>query len=151
MKKVMIDNFLSLENIAVAGVSSKGTGFGLSVYNQLKKSGYNVFAINRNGGYYKEIKLYKNINEIDVKIDGVVTVIPPMETIGFIKEAVKSGIQNFWMQQGSESDEAINYCKENNLNYITGECILMFAEPVESFHKFHRWINKLIKKYPVSN
>jgi predicted CoA-binding protein len=52
------------------------------------------------------------------------------------------------MQQGSESEKAINYCNENGIDVIHGECILMFAEPVESIHKFHKWLWKIFGKLP---
>ena len=58
------------------------------------------------------------------------------------------GVKNIWMQQGSESENAIEFCNKNEINVIHGECILMFAEPVKSIHSFHRWVNKLIGKYP---
>ena len=57
-------------------------------------------------------------------------------------------IKNIWMQQGSEAKDAINFCKDNGIDVVHGECILMFAEPVSSIHSLHRWINKLIGKYP---
>ena len=65
-----------------------------------------------------------------------------------VKEANEIGVKNVWMQQGSESDEAIKYCKENGINEIHKECILMFADPVNSIHGFHRWIWKVIGKLP---
>lgn len=52
------------------------------------------------------------------------------------------------MQQGSESKNAIDLCVKNGINVIAGECIMMYAEPVKSIHSFHRWINKLVGRYP---
>lgn len=143
-----IKNFIAQKNIAVVGVSSSGKGFGTAVFNHLKENDYYVYPVNINGGNYKQEKLYKNLSEISETIDGVVTVVPPAETEKVLKDVVQLGIKNVWMQQGSESKQAIEFCKENNLNAVYGECILMFAEPVKSIHSFHRWIWKLIGKYP---
>ena len=52
------------------------------------------------------------------------------------------------MQQGAESSTAIDLCKQNNINVIHGECILMFAEPLGFMHSIHRWIWKILGKYP---
>jgi predicted CoA-binding protein len=52
------------------------------------------------------------------------------------------------MQQGSESRNAIKFCEENGISAVHNECIMMFVEPVKSIHSFHRWINKLVGKYP---
>lgn len=143
-----IRNFISQKNIAVVGVSSSGKGFGAAVFNHLKGNGYNAFPVNINGGNYQQEKLYKNLTEIKDSIDGVVTVVPPAETEKVLHEVVQLGIKNVWMQQGSESKNAIEFCNEQKLNAVYGECILMFAEPVKSIHGFHRWIWKLIGKYP---
>ena len=63
-------------------------------------------------------------------------------------EANEAGIKKIWMQQGSESPKAIKFCKENGIELVEGECIMMFSEPVKSIHKFHRGLNKLFGKYP---
>jgi len=52
------------------------------------------------------------------------------------------------MQQGSESDEAINYCNENEIDCVSNECILMFAEPAGFIHRLHRWIWGIAGKLP---
>ena len=39
-------------------------------------------------------------------------------------------------------------CKDLGLNVVSGECVFMFAEPMESFHKFHRFFYKLFGKMP---
>ncbi len=143
-----IKNFIAQKNIAVVGVSSSGKGFGTAVYKHLKNNNYNVFPININGGLLDQQNLYKDLYEIDHPVDAVVTVVPPSETEKVVRDAIKLGIKNIWMQQGSESNSAIEYCKQNNADVVHGECILMFAEPVKSIHSFHRWIWKLIGKYP---
>jgi hypothetical protein len=46
------------------------------------------------------------------------------------------------------SQAAIEYAVSNKVNLVTGQCILMFAEPVEGFHKFHRNLKKLFGRLP---
>jgi uncharacterized protein len=148
MKSESIKNFLELKNIAVVGVSRKGEGFGASIYNHLKDNGYTVFAVNKIGGFSNNIKLYNSLFQIDRQIDAIITLVPPSETENIVHAAHDLEIKNVWMQQGSESINAINFCKEKGIDVVYGECILMFVEPVKSIHSFHRWINKLIGKYP---
>jgi uncharacterized protein len=149
MKSESIKSFIQLKNIAVVGVSRTGKGFGASVYNHLKDNGYTVFAVNRIGGFSNNIKLYTSLFKIDHPIEGIITIVPPIETEEVIHVANDLNIKNVWMQQGSSSKNAIDFCKEKGINYVTDECILMFVEPVKSIHKFHRWINKLTGKYPM--
>ena len=83
------------------------------------------------------------------KIDAVINVVSPAQTVEIVKEANQIGVKNIWMQQGSESDEAINFCRENGINEVHKECILMYAEPVGSIHKVHKWVWKVFGKSPV--
>lgn len=148
--KKAIDNFLDQKNIAVIGVSSKGKGFGVAVYSHLKNNGYNVFGVNKNGGKIEDEKLYKSLSEIPHKIESVITVVPPSETEKIVREIDSLGINQVWMQQGSESKSAIEFCVSKGMNVIACECIMMFAEPVKSIHSFHRWISKFLGKYPAN-
>lgn len=148
MKCESIQSFLKLKNIAVVGVSRSTKGFGVAVYNHLKANGYTVFALNRKGGFSNSTKLYESLFKIENQIDGIVTIVPPVETEIVVQQAKDLGINNIWMQQGSESKNAIEFCEQNKINYVANECILMFAEPVTSIHKFHRWVNKITGKYP---
>ena len=148
MKSEFISSFLKLKNIAVVGVSRSTKGFGVAVYNHLKSNNITVFAVNRKGGFSGNIKLYESLFKIDQKIDGIVAIVPPSETENIVQQAKDLGINNIWMQQGSESNSAIEYCEQQNINFVINECILMFAEPVRSIHRFHRLINKITGKYP---
>jgi predicted CoA-binding protein len=78
----------------------------------------------------------------------VITIVPPAATEEVVKQAHAAGIKRIWMQQGSESEAAIRYCRDNGMTVIDGECILMFAEPAAFYHRFHRWIWKILGKLP---
>lgn len=147
-KQTAVREFLSQKNIAIYGVSLSGKKFGNSILRELTKKGYQVYGINpkaKNGG---ERQIYPNLGSLPGPVSGIVTVVPPTQTEQVIKEATKSGIKQVWMQQGSESEIAIQFSKEQGINVIAGECILMFAEPVGLMHKLHGWMWKLLGKYP---
>ena len=143
-----IDRFFSSKNLAVVGVSRKSTKFGNAVYKELKKKGMSVYGVNPNMEIIEGDKCYKNLKEVEGKIDGVVNIVSPSQTLGVVKEVFVIGVKNVWMQQGSESDEAIKFCQENGINEVHKECILMFAEPVKSFHGLHKWVWKVLGKLP---
>ena len=65
-----------------------------------------------------------------------------------MREAAAAGIRRIWIQQGAESREALDFCAANGLPAVSKQCILMFAEPVGSFHAFHRWVAKVFGKLP---
>jgi hypothetical protein len=146
--KSSVDNFLSCKDIAIVGVSRKSSKFGNVIYKELKKKGMTLYGVNPNMDTIDGDKCYKNLHELEGKIDGIINVVSPTKTLDVVKEANEIGVKNIWMQQGSESDEAIKFCQENGINEIHKECILMFAEPVKSFHSLHRWVWKVLGKLP---
>jgi hypothetical protein len=143
-----VDEFLNCKNIAIVGVSRKSSKFGNVIYKELKKKGKNVFGVNPNMDFVEGDKCYKSLKELEGKVDGIVNVVSPLQTKNVVVEAKELGVKNIWMQQGSESEDAIKYCKENGINEVHNQCILMFVDPVNSIHGVHRWLWKVIGKLP---
>lgn len=144
--KTDVKEFLSCKKIAVVGVSRSGKKFGNSVFKELKSKGYEVYPVNPNADEIEGTKSYPDINALKGMIDGAVFVVPPAQTEKLVRDAASAGISRIWMQQGSESKDAIKFCNENGINAVYGECILMYAEPAAFFHRLHRGINKLTGK-----
>jgi uncharacterized protein len=144
-----INEFLSLKNFAVVGVSKDRKKFGNSVYRSLKTKGYNVYPVNNTIDEIEGEKCYSDLTSLKNIIEGVIIVVPSISAVEVTKEAINLGIKNIWLQQGSESEEVIGLCEKNNVSFISKECILMFAQPLEFVHRFHRSINKVFGKYPV--
>lgn len=143
-----IHDFLGQPEIAVVGVSSNPKKFGTVCYNNLQSKGYQVIPVNSNLEYFNGEKCYRSIKDIPSVPKSILLVIPPAETLKVVQEASEIGVKHVWMQLGSENQKAINFCKQNGMEVISRECILMFVEPVNSIHKFHRFVNKLVKIYP---
>ncbi|MDO8551003.1 MAG: CoA-binding protein [Ignavibacteria bacterium] len=146
--KKIIENFLSEKNIAVVGVSGSGKKFGYTIYKELKSKGYNVYPVNPNAANIDGEKCYPSLLALQGKVKAAILVVPPSATKEVVKDAYSMGIKKIWMQQGSESEEAISYCKEVGIDVIHNECVLMFAEPAAFFHRAHRWISGVVGKLP---
>lgn len=142
-----IDKFISLRRIAIAGYSRNNKKFGNYVYDELNKKGIQVFAINPNEKEINGVKCYSNIIELNNKIDGIFICVSRDKVVEILKEAASIGIKNIWLQQGAESKEAIETAQKLQLEMVYGKCLLMYMQPIQSFHKFHRtiwsWIGKL--------
>lgn len=130
------------------GVSLSGKKFGATVFDELKSKGYQTFAVNSKIAEHQKEGFYPNLRFIPGPLDGIVTVVPPETTEKIVKEAAELNINQVWMQQGSESEQAINFCKQKGMNVISKECILMFAQPIGFGHNVHRWIWKILGKLP---
>jgi uncharacterized protein len=146
--KQSVENFLAQKTIAIVGVSRNERKFGTAAYKELKVKGYKVYPVNPNMNEVNGEKCYSNLHDLPEKPGGVFISVKADETEKVVKEAAGLNINNIWMQPGSESIEAIEYCKKNNINVVHNECILMFAEPLVFGHKAHRWIKGIFGKLP---
>jgi predicted CoA-binding protein len=148
--RASINSFLETRKLAIAGVSRDQKKFGYAVLRKLKEIGYDLYLIHPDTDSLHGEPCYRNISLLPGGIGGLLIITPKTETLGVVKDAVKKGIPNLWIQQMSETSESIEYALNNNINLITGQCIFMFAEPVEGFHKFHRNLKKLFGRLPKS-
>jgi len=146
--KTAIEEFLKQKSIAVVGASRNKDKFGTAVYRDLKAKGYKVFAVNPNADVVEGDRCYAGLGALPAPVDAVILVIPPEQTLAVIEEAARLGIKHVWLQQGANSAAGEAKAKELGLSLVSGECIFMFAEPMESFHKVHRFFNKLFGMYP---
>ncbi|MGE5314865.1 MAG: CoA-binding protein [Acidobacteriota bacterium] len=146
--RAAVEEFLSQTTLAIAGVSRNEKKFGSVVMKSLKAKGYRMLPIHPEASELEGERCYRSIGDLPETPGGLVLVVHPEQTELLVKEAHEAGIRRIWMQTGAESDRAIAYCRERGIESIHHECILMFAEPAEFFHRAHRFINKLTGKLP---
>jgi predicted CoA-binding protein len=146
--KQLVDDFINQKNIAVVGVSRKKSKFGNYIYRELKKKDYHVFPVNPNLEFAEGDKCYPDLFSVPGKLDGVIINVSPPEAINVLKDVSAAGIQRVWLQQGSQSDDAVKFCEENNIDCVSNECIIMFTEPLGFMHRTHKWIWNLMGKLP---
>ena len=147
--KKIVDEFLLQKKIAVVGVSRKKTKFGNAIYKELKQKGYNVFPINPHINTFEGDACYPDLLSLPEKVDAVVINVPSVQTEKVVREAKQAGINKVWLQQGSQSEEAVKFCEENGIDYVSNECILMFAQPSAFIHSAHRWVWGVLGKLPA--
>jgi predicted CoA-binding protein len=121
-----IAQILGSTRLAVTGVSRYSAKFGHRIYHFLSGAGYQVSAVNPNADCIEEAPCFASLSEIPNKPECVVTVTQPWITTGTVKEAIRLGIPNVWMQPGSESREAIAAAEEAGLGLVYGgPCIMV--------------------------
>ena len=137
-----------MKTLAILGVSRNKDKFGNAIYREMKARGYKVFAVNPNADMVDGDRCYAGLRALPEVPEGVLVVVPPVETLKVVDEAAALGIKYAWIQQGADSPAVERRCLELGLNFVSGECIFMFAEPVTSVHAFHRFFNRLFGKLP---
>ncbi len=143
-----IDGFVAQKTLAVAGLSRNPQSFSARAYEELKTKGYTLYPVNPNAERIGGQACYATVSAVPGEVGGVLVFTPPAATEKVVREAAGAGIRRVWIQQGAQSDASIAFCKEQGLEAVSGQCILMFAEPVASFHGFHRWVKKLFGGIP---
>jgi predicted CoA-binding protein len=143
-----INEFMGQKNIAIAGVSRSKHKFGNTIFKELARKGMNVIPLNPNLEEYEGVKCFQSIQSLPPDVTGIVINTKPAVTEILIREAEKKGIKYIWLQQGSANKEIILANEKSESNIISGQCILMFSEPVKGIHGFHRWLKKSFGKFP---
>lgn len=126
MDEDLIRTVLDKSNIfAVVGASRNPEKYGHQVYRDLKGAGYIVYPVNP---YTKEVlgdKCYPSLEYLPTKPDVVNVVVPPKVTEEIVKTCQRLEILKVWMQPGSESERAINFCIDNNIDVVHSLCVMI--------------------------
>lgn len=147
--KKQIEDFVNEKNFLFYGVSSMKGKFGNLVLKHLNDNGYKAFPIHPELKQVIGVDCYKKPADINQKVNNAIIILSPENTEKVVNELIEYGIKKIWIQQRSESKNSLNMCEENNIEVISGECILMFAGPLTIIHNIHKWINKFTGKLPV--
>jgi predicted CoA-binding protein len=141
-----VEDFIKGKRIAVVGVSRNDKKFGSLAYQELKKRGYQVAAVNPAMTRAAGDPCYPNLLALQGKVNGVVICVPSTQGDQVLREAAQAGIKNVWLQAGADTPGLVKLGQELNLNLVTGKCILMYATPVTGFHGWHRGFVKFFGK-----
>ena len=149
VRRETIDAFLSQKKIAVIGVSRDSRQFVNQAYRLLKKKGYGVYPVNPFAQQVEGDRCFPSVQSLPEKVEGVLVMLPPDKTMQVLPEIADTGITHVWLQQQTESPQAIQFCIDHRMNFVYGECIMMFLEPLGFPHRLHRWGKKIFGKLPV--
>jgi predicted CoA-binding protein len=137
----LVQDFLALKKIAIVGVSDKrDTGCNLA-YNNFKKNGYQVYAVNPHMTTFNGDPCYADLKAIPEKVDAVFMLTSPKVTEEIVEQCVDLGIKHVWMHcmmgtkpglaagMTSVSQSAVEACNTNGIAVIPGSCPNQFLKP----------------------
>ncbi|RMF00816.1 MAG: CoA-binding protein [Chloroflexi bacterium] len=147
----LVDDFLAQERIAVAGVSRSSGEAANAIYKKLRKNGYRVYPLNPNADTVEGDTCYANLQALPEPVDGVVIATHPAATDQVVRDCALAGVSRVWMHrslgQGSASDAAVEFCRQQGISVIPGGCPMMFCRP-DIAHKCLRWFLSATGKLP---
>jgi uncharacterized protein len=143
-----IEKFFSSPAYAVVGASEDRKKFGNRVFQSMKEREFIVYPVNPKRAAVEGSKCFSTVNDLPDEVKSVITVVPPKVTEEVLVDCIRKGISSVWMQPGSESKDAIELAGKYGISVVHRECVMMFIEPVRSFHSLHRWVKKFTGTYP---
>ncbi len=142
-----IGEFLDSEPLALVGVSRNPRKFGFTAFKELRDKGMNVIPVNPFADKLYNTDVFHDVKSLPENIRGIIIMTKKEATAGIIKDALAKGIKQIWIQQGSESSDALRELDGSDANFITKQCILMHYKP-NNIHKFHAKLKKFFGFFP---
>ncbi len=142
-----INDFIDSQPIAMVGVSRNPKKFGYTAFKELKEKGMKIIPVNPEADQILGEKSFPNVGKLPAEVKSLLIMTKKEKTAAVVREAKEKGIKQIWIQQMSDSKEALDELKGSDISYITGQCILMHYKP-HSIHKFHGSIKKFFGSFP---
>lgn len=129
--------FLSHKKLALVRLSAQTRVMG-DMKKELMPKGYDISVVYLNFGQSDP-----TLEAVKDWVEGAIIAVPRSECAAAVRQAIAAGIPRLWLQAGCDSKEAVALCEEAGIPVIHGACVLMYAQPVQSVHRFHRGIWKV--------
>jgi predicted CoA-binding protein len=121
----LIKEFMAQKRFAVIGATDNTAKNGNRIFRNLRGRDYEVYPVNPGLDELEGVKCYHHLSDIPVKVDVVDFVVPPPVTEEVLKECKQLGLDRIWLQPGSESQAAIDYCQQNGMKVVHDVCVMM--------------------------
>ena len=119
-----IREILSLNKVAVIGMSKNSSKAAHYVPKYLSDNGYDVIPVNPSSDEILGKKCYDSVMEIDEPIDIVDIFRPSDQVLPFVKDAIKKKPKVIWLQEGMHNSEAEELAKSHGIKVIFNRCML---------------------------
>lgn len=143
-----VQDFVGQRTLAFVGVSRNSKKFPNAAFRELRAKGYRLYPVNPAAETVEGETCYSSLTRLPEPVDGAIIMVPPSQAEQVVRDAATAGITRVWLQQGAESEAALKTCELYGLTVVSGECILMFAEPAMWFHRVHRFGRHLLGTLP---
>ncbi len=147
----LIQDFLSQKRIAIVGATRSPKGWGRTLFDEFKKRGYDVYAVNPSRSI-PGIQCYGRLSDLPNRVDAALLVVPPKVSDQIVKECADLGIRRVWMHRGvgtgAVSHSAVQFCQDHRIAVIYDVCPMMYLQPCGFGHRLHYAFAKWRKMLP---
>ena len=119
-----IREILSLNKVAVIGMSKNSSKAAHYVPKYLSDNGYDVIPVNPSSDEILGKKCYDSVLDINEPIDIVDVFRPSDQVLPFVKDAIKKKPKVIWLQEGIHNSEAEELAKIHGIKVVFNRCML---------------------------
>lgn len=146
-----IELFFAQKRVGFVGVSRNPKKFGNTVYAKLKESGYEVYPIHPEAKSLDGVPCVATVRQLPEDV-GALMVIARPDVCASVLRDLPGSITRVWAFSGmgthANVEAEIKRLRNSGVSVISGFCPCMFIEPVGSIHALHRFLARLLGKYP---
>ncbi len=146
MDKEALKDFIECKTLAVVGVSATKKKYGNRALRELRARGFEVMPVHPTAPSVDGVRCFPSLAILPSRPDGVLVCVQPQKVEAVLREVAAAGISRVWLQQGAESAAADAVARKLGLRMVSGECILMYMQPVRGFHALHRGVLRLFHR-----
>lgn len=123
MENLILEILKNTKTIAVVGLSPKPerTSFGVSKFIQSK--GYKIIPVYPREEIILGEKVYRNLTDINEKVDLVLVFRKSEEVVPVVEEALKINPAYIWLQEGIINEDAKKISVDAGIKFIMDRCI----------------------------
>lgn len=108
--QAMIDEFLGHKKLALLRCAPTATVAGVRIDDELKPKGYDVTVV-----YLDKSVTEPRLSALKEPVEGVIIAVPKKDAEKAVKEAIDAKIPRVWIQNGCQTQAAIDLCEANGL------------------------------------
>jgi len=119
-----IRDFLSMQKVAVIGMSKNPSKAAHYVPKYLSDNGYAITPVNPNANEILGKKCYDSVSEIEEKIEIIDIFRPSDQVLSVIRDVIKKKPKVIWLQEGIHNSEAEELARKEGIEVVFNRCML---------------------------
>jgi predicted CoA-binding protein len=136
-----IQAFLALRRIAMIGVSHEPKHFSRAVFRAWRDRGYDMVPVNPVAAEIEGAQSFAHVQDVTPAVDAVLVLTLPAVSEKVVADCVAAGIRHVWLYRRSPAAESL--CVQKGIDFVTGECPLMYLQDMAWPHRLHRWLHTI--------
>lgn len=119
-----IRKILSMNKVAVIGMSKNSSKAAHYVPRYLSENGYDIIPVNPSADEILGKKCYESVTDVSEDVEIVEVFRPSEEVLPFVQEAIEKKPKVIWLQEGIHNSEAEELARNAGIDVVFNRCML---------------------------